>query len=345
VTYFEQILKRYNYTFPQELIAQAPAHPRDSARLLVFNRIKNQISHDIFKSIGEYLPKNSVLVLNQTKVIPARLTVTKPTGGQARLLYIKHESRSIFFLSDRKLEIGTKITAAPRVNFRVTRKEGQFYILQPSFPASKIISVLEKYGSVPLPPYIKHSQLKGQRLKNEYQTVFAKQSGSVAAPTASLHFTKSLLKKLANQGVAIKYVTLHVNLGTFAPVTEQQIKNKQLHSEPYEITASTAKFLNKAKQQHRPIIAVGTTVVRTLESASNQQGKLTRLTSDTSLFITENYKPKFVDSLITNFHVPKSSLLMLVSAFTGRQQLHRIYKEAIKQRYRLFSFGDAMLII
>jgi S-adenosylmethionine:tRNA ribosyltransferase-isomerase len=344
MTKFEKILQEYDYKFPVELIAQQPAHPRDSARLLVYNRKSKQLTHEVFKNIIQYIPKGAVLVLNQTKVIPARLAITKPTGGKARLLYIKHNSRFVYFLSDRKLEVGSTVTVAPQISFQVSKKEGQFYILKPSFAISKIIAVLEKHGNVPLPPYIKHSPLKGKKLENEYQTVFAKQLGSVAAPTASLHFTKSLLKNLDRHGITIKYVTLHVNLGTFAPVTAEQIQNKQLHQEHYEITTHTARYLNAAKQSGRQIIAAGTTVVRTLESAAGKTNQLTKLHGETSLFITEDYKLKFVDQIITNFHVPKSSLLMLVAAFTGRQQLHTIYREAIKKRYRLFSFGDAMLI-
>lgn len=340
---FQKTLAKFDYHFPLELIAQAPTHPRDQARLLIYDRNTKTIEHDQFKNLWQYLPPNAILVLNQTKVLPARLEVTKPTGGKARLLYIKHDAKTIWVLSSRKLELGTQLKFHQH-KLLVQKQNGQFYILKPSFSTKKIYSILQQHGITPLPPYIKHPKLKGAKLLKEYNTVFAKTLGSVAAPTASLHFTPALLKKIQSQGVTIKYVTLHVNLGTFATLTEKQLKTGKLHKEWYEITPSTANFLNSTKQKHRPIVAVGTTVVRTLESAVNSQGKLTRLSSETSLFLTETSKLKFVDQLITNFHVPKSSLLMLVSAFVGRKQLLALYKLAIKLKYHLFSFGDGMFI-
>ncbi len=339
-----RILKNYDYKFPDSLIAQEPAHPRDSARLLIYENGSKRITHSIFTDLPDALTPGSVLVLNQTKVIPARLKLTKPTGGSARLLYIKHDSKFVYALSDRKLEIGSIVKAAPKIGFEVTGKEGSHYLLKPHFPINQVISVLEKFGTTPLPPYIKHPTLKGKKLADEYNTVFAKVQGSVAAPTASLHFTKRLLQKIQKSGIAIQHVTLHVNLGTFAPLTEEQVKTGQLHSEHFEISPSTAKFLNKAKKDGRTIIAAGTTVVRTLESASNAKGQLTKLSGDTTLFINEKTNLNFVDELITNFHVPRSSLLMLVSAFTGRQDLLRIYQTAVNKKYRLFSFGDGMYI-
>lgn len=341
---FQKTLEAYDYNFPEELIAQDPARPRDSAKLLIYDREQKTIIHDTYKNLWKYLPTDGVLVLNQTKVIPARLEVTKPTGGKARLLYIKHDAKYLYVLSDRKLDSGSKLIIDKQNSFQVIKKTDQFYILKPSFPISKINSVLQKSGITPLPPYIKNSKLKGAKLLREYNTVFAKKLGSVAAPTASLHFTPALLKKIQAQGIKIYYVTLHVNLGTFAPLTEEQLKVGQLHSECYQIPAATAKALGKAKKLGQPIIAVGTTVTRTLESAVNSRGQLTKLYGETRLFIQEHTKLKFVDQLITNFHVPKSSLLMLVSAFVGRKQLLAIYQLAIKLKYRLFSFGDGMYI-
>ncbi len=341
---FKQTLKDFDYSFPSELIAQNPAHPRDSAKLLVYDRAEKTITHDTYKNLWKYLPKNGVLVLNQTKVLPARLEVTKPTGGKARLLYIKHDAKHLYVLSDRKLEANTELIIDKQNSFQVVKKADQFYMLKPSFPISKINSVLQKSGITPLPPYIKHSKLKGAKLLKEYNTVFAKKLGSVAAPTASLHFTQNLLKKIQAKGIKVQYVTLHVNLGTFAPLTEDQYKSGRLHKECFEIPAATARALNKAKQEGKPIIAVGTTVVRTLESAAGSNSQISKLYGETNLFITEKTKLKFVDQLITNFHVPKSSLLMLVSAFVGRKQLLALYKLAIKLKYRLFSFGDGMYI-
>ncbi len=338
------ILQPFDYKFPAEQIAQAPAHPRDAAKLLVYDRKTKRVQHAVFKDILNFLPKNGVLVLNQTKVVPARLEVTKPTGGKARLLYLSHDSKYITALSDRPLTTGVRIKVSKTVYFDVTKKENQFYKLKPSFKTIRTFKIFDKYGQPPLPPYIKHSPLKGKELKDEYQTVFAKEQGSIAAPTASLHFTRSLLNKIKARGITIRYLTLHVNLGTFAPLTSEQLEKHKLHSEHYHIDVPTAKFLNQAKKDKRPIIAVGTTVVRTLESASNNKGQLTKLSGETSLFLTEKSKINFVNHLITNFHVPKSSLLMLVSAFIGRKQLLKLYEQAIKKKYRLFSFGDAMYI-
>lgn len=363
---FERLLDSYNYSFPPELIAQSPASPRDSAKLLIYTRAplpdQPQITHDTYKNILNYLPKDGVLILNQTKVIPARLIVKKPTGGLARLLYIETVGQHLKFLSDRKLELNTDLTIetgketgavrSNKLSFKVIKKHNQFYILKPAFDISNLYTILNKYGQTPLPPYIKNPKLTGKKLLAEYNTVFAKTLGSVAAPTASLHFTKTLLAKIKRSGIKIIYITLHVNLGTFAPLTEEQLQDKKLHTEFYEISKASAKALNQAKQSGKQIIAVGTTVVRTLESACESKStkklikpaKLTKLTGNTNLFITEKSKLQFVDSVITNFHVPKSSLLMLVSAFTGRKKLLDIYKLAIQKKYRLFSFGDGMLI-
>jgi S-adenosylmethionine:tRNA ribosyltransferase-isomerase len=343
---FEKLLAKYNYNFPANLIAQAPATPREAARLLVYDRKTKKISHDVFKNLTKHLPKNSVLVFNQTKVIPARLTVTKPTGGQARLLYISHDDTCIKVLADRKLTVGTRVTLGKvtRVTLVTEKKEGQFYFLKPNFSIKNIYKVLEKHGQTPLPPYIKHSPLSGKKLQNEYQTVFAKTLGSVAAPTASLHFTKSLMAKLKKAGIDTAFVTLHVGLGTFAPLTENQAKTGKLHSEYYNIDKKVAKLLNKAKKNGKPIISVGTTVTRTLESACDHNNQLTKLSRATELFIHPPYKFKFIDGMITNFHVPRSSLMMLVASLVGRTKLLEIYKLSIKKRYRLFSFGDGMLI-
>jgi len=217
--------------------------------------------------------------------------------------------------------------------------------LKPSFAINKTFEVLERYGITPIPPYIKNIPLSEKQLRKEYQTVFADRKGSVAAPTASLHFTKSLLSQLKRSGIKIVFTTLHVNLGTFSPLTEELFKRSRLHSEYYEIGKVSADILNKAKKEKLPIIAVGTTVVRTLESASDNRGKINKLKGDTDIFIKEGYKFKFVDGLITNFHVPRSSLLMLASAFAGRKNIFNIYKKAISKKFRFFSFGDGMLIL
>lgn len=342
----ETLLKQYDYKISPRRIAQKPASPRDSARLLVYRQKTKSLSFDTFKNIGKYLPPNALLVFNQTKVVPARLQITKTTGGKAEILYISHDKNLIQVLSNRYLSIGSNIQLSRqgKSNFLVVKKIKQFYYLKPNFPTNKIKSILEKYGLTPLPPYIKHSPLTEKQKKEQYQTVFAKAGLSVAAPTASLHFTKNLIAKLKKQGISIKYVTLNVNLGTFAPLREENLATGKLHTESYEIDKKTATELNLARKQNRSIIAAGTTVVRTLESASFN-GKLKNLSGKTQLFIQPGFNFQFTTGLITNFHVPKSSLLMLVSAFVGKKTLFNLYKKALAKKFRFFSFGDGMLIL
>lgn len=363
---FNKFLKLYDYSVPSELIARKPAAPRDSAKLLVFKRKipKNrkaisgqakEVFFDKFANLGKYLPPKAVLVLNDTKVLPARLVVKKSTGGLVRILYIGRpssakattgkEGKVLEFLSDRNLNIGSVIKVNSKIFFIVKEKVGGHYFLKPSFAINKTFEVLERYGITPTPPYIKNIPLSEKQLRKEYQTVFADRKGSVAAPTASLHFTKSLLSQLKRSGMKIVLTTLHVNLGTFSPLTEELYKGSRLHTEYYEISRVAADILNKAKKEKRPIIAVGTTVARTLESASDKRGIISKLKGGTDIFIKDGYKFKFVDGLITNFHVPRSSLLMLVSAFAGRKNILDIYQKAIKKKFRFFSFGDGMLII
>jgi S-adenosylmethionine:tRNA ribosyltransferase-isomerase len=340
----EKTLEKYNYSVPPNLIAQKPAHPRDSAKLLVYDKKSKKVDFDNFINLDKYLPKNTVLVFNDTKVVPARLTVTKPTGGKARILYTETKNGLMEVMSDRKLDIGSRIILSPTINFLVKNQSGKYYHIKPSFPINRLFYVLNKYGKTPIPPYIKHSPLSESKLRQEYQTIFAKTKGSVAAPTASLHFTKRLFEKLKTAGIGVEFITLHVGLGTFAPLTEENLKTGKLHKEFYSINPITAKRLNQYKKERRPIIAVGTTAARTLESAVNNRLQITNLRSETKLFIQEGYKFKFIDGMITNFHVPKSSLMMLVSALVGRKNLLNLYKKAIAKKLRFFSFGDGMLI-
>lgn len=357
---FNELLKQYDYQLPHELIAQEPAEPRDSARLLVCNRQADVISFDTFANLPTYLPKNSLLVFNQTKVLPARLYATRETGGKVEIFYVKTVDDTIEVMSNRLLKIGeilycssasreqaspNKPTADSRlrsndIQFTVVRQNEKYFHLRPSFPSREVFSILEKFGVTPIPPYIKESQLSENELRNKYQTVFAKEKGSVAAPTASLHFTEELMQKIKNAGHAICFVTLHVNLGTFAPLTEEHVKEQKLHEEWYEIPKATAEAIQQAKDQGRPIIAVGTTVVRTLESAAVTG----QISGTTDLFISEGYEFRTVNGMITNFHVPKSSLLMLVAALIGREKLFELYQKAIEEKFRFFSFGDGMLI-
>lgn len=341
---FESLLEQYNYELPESFIAQNPTDPRDSAKLLVYNRQTKKTSFDIFKNLLSYLPKNSVLVFNQTKVIPARIIAQKPTGGKVELLFIRKTDNTLVFLANKKLAVGMKLLVGMH-SFMVKEKNENEYSLLPSFPIEKYSNILKNIGITPIPPYIKHTSLSEKKLREEYQTVFAKTEGSVAAPTASLHFTEELMKKIEKAGHQIVFITLHVNLGTFAKLTEEHITSGKLHKEYYEISSGTAQKLNKARSENKTIIAVGTTVVRALESASTAQGKIKKLSGTTDLFITEDYKLKFVNSLITNFHVPKSSLLMLVAVFTGRKKLFELYSMAQKNNFRFFSFGDGMLVV
>ncbi len=343
MTALERLLQEYDYQLPAERIALRPAVPRDSAKLLVFDRATHEIATTTFRQLGEWLPKNAVLVMNDTKVIPARITFTKPTGGKVTLLYLSHTATTITMLADRRLEIGWELMGPAKTTLRVFAHEGSAYSLRPLGLVKNFLGILERYGTTPLPPYLRHSPLTEAKRREMYQTVFSKKSGSAAAPTASLHFTKRLLTRLTQQGITMEYVTLHVGLGTFASLTDKHLKTKKLHREEYEISTAAAARLNRYKQSGRPIIAVGTTAARTLESAS-RRGRLVAGRSSTQLFIQPGYRWKFVDSLITNFHVPKSSLLMLVAALVGRERLFALYRFAIKQKFGFFSFGDGMLL-
>lgn len=343
----DEILARYNYSFPPELIAQEPASPRDSARLMVYDRKTQKISLDIFSNVTKYLPKNSLIVFNQTKVLPARLFVKKSTGKNVELLFLSEKNKITKVVANSKLNSGEKLFLNDEEIFEVLGNEKNYFLIQPCGTGSitNVYQVFEKFGKTPIPPYIKNSPLSEEKLRHEYQAIFAKEIGSSAAPTASLHFTHDLLTRIKNAGHEICFITLHVGLGTFSPVTEEHLKEKKLHEEWYEIDNQTAGIINTYKKQNKPVIAVGTTVVRTLESAASDLGQLTNLNGETSLFIQEGYKFKIVDSLITNFHVPKSSLLMLVSALIGREKLLELYRLAIMEKFRLFSFGDGMFII
>lgn len=332
-------LEKYNYKLPERLIAQEPAVPRDSSRLLFYNREEKKIVYDTFLNIGDYLPERAVLVFNETKVIPARVFLKKETGGKTEILYLGQKDNLIEVLANRKLRMNSFLYLNQKKVFLVVDQKQNIYYLKPLF--SDVKGFFEKYGIMPIPPYIKNTPLSKKELRKKYQAVFAKKTGSSAAPTASLHFTNRLLKKLKNDK---RFLTLHVGLGTFAPLNKENIKKKKLHEEYYSIDEKTALFLNKARKEGRLIVAVGTTVARALESAS-RKGKLKSLSGQTSLFIQEGYKFDFIDGLITNFHLPKSSLLMLVSAFTGRRETLDIYNKAIKKNFRFYSFGDGMLIL
>lgn len=341
---FHELLAAYDYSFTPELIAKEPAVPRDSARLLIYDRSSDTVSFDTFANIDRYLPKACVLVFNRTKVIPAKMSLKKTTGGAVSALLLSVQPETVTVLASGTIKAGDTMIWNGGHRFEVVHRNGQEAMLRPSFPMQKLSDILQRYGETPLPPYMKDSPLSEARRREEYQTVFAEEEGSVAAPTAGLHFTEELIKKCEQSGRAVAYVTLHVHLGTFAPLTEDQWQRKKLHTEYYAIDPKTVEFLNQAKAEGRPIVAVGTTTVRTLEAASDDS-MIVRPSAATDLFILEGDRPHFVNHLITNFHVPKSSLMMLVAAFTGRKKLLELYHRVIEERMRLFSFGDGMLIV
>ena len=342
----DKILKSdYYYDLPEELIAQDPIKDRSSSRLMVLDKITGEIEHRHFFDIIGYLRKGDCLVLNNTKVIPARLIgVTKDTGAAIEVLLLKRKTANVW---EAIVRPGKKLRPGREVVFgdgllrgRITDvlEEGNRLI---EFEYEGIFEeILDKLGEMPLPPYITHKLDD----KNRYQTVYAKYEGSAAAPTAGLHFTKELLEKIKGMGVDIVFVTLHVGLGTFRPVKEENILDHHMHSEWYEITKESADMINAAKERGARIICVGTTSVRTLESAALDNGYVKAGSADTSIFIYPGYRFKTVDCLITNFHLPESTLIMLVSALAGRENVLNAYKEAVKEKYRFFSFGDAMFI-
>ena len=333
----------YDYNLPEELIAQTPLKNRSESRLMVLNRKNQTIEHKHFSDIVDYLSENDVLVLNDTKVIPARLYGHKEdTNGVVELLLLHDEGNNVWQTLARpqkRVKIGGIISFGDgRLKAKCIEKENMGICKFELIYDGILVEILDALGEMPLPPYI-HEQLED---KDRYQTVYAKHPGSAAAPTAGLHFTPELLKKLEAKGVELIYVTLHVGLGTFRPVNEEDLTNHVMHSEYYEISQHAADRLNEAKRLGKRIVSVGTTSTRTLESAYDNGFKA--CCANTSIFIYPGYKFKAVDALITNFHLPKSTLIMLVSALAGREFILNAYNEAVKEKYRFFSFGDAMFI-
>ena len=338
-------LKDYSYNLPEILIANQPESRRDHCRLLSLNKKTGEINHLKFFDLKNVLGPNDVLVLNQSKVFPARLFGKKPTGGKFEILLLHQiDAFSWLAISKPRLTVGQNLIFGHKLEAQVLTSDKNTGQIEIRFNQShqQFLQTLDKIGHTPLPPYIS-SKDSEKEIRKEYQTVYAKELGSAAAPTAGLHFTKKLLSDLKKQGVQIEYVTLHVGLGTFQNLRPENIATKTLHQEFYEITPKVASRLNLAKKQRKRIIAVGTTSVRTLESAF-QNSQLEFGKKSTQIFIYPPYKFKFIDALITNFHLPESSLLMLVSAFASKKYIFKAYQKAIDQQYRFFSFGDAMFI-
>ncbi|MDE7162927.1 MAG: tRNA preQ1(34) S-adenosylmethionine ribosyltransferase-isomerase QueA [Clostridia bacterium] len=334
----------FYYDLPPELIAQTPAEPRDSSRMLVYDRAADKVEHRIFRDVTDYLKAGDVLVINNTKVLPARLYAHTPNGGAVEILLLKrldNDKWEVLCKPGKKCAVGKSFTINEKLSFTVEdiTDSGERIV---RFTYNGVFeNILEEAGSMPLPPYIKE-KLKD---KNRYQTVYAKTDGSAAAPTAGLHFTPELMQKIRDMGVEIVEVLLHVGLGTFRPVKEDIITDHKMHGEYYEVSQAAADTINRAKAEGRRIIAVGTTSVRTLESAAGEDGVLKAGSGETHIFIYPPYKFKCVDALITNFHLPESTLVMLVAALTGREKILELYKTAVAERYRFFSFGDCCFFI
>ena len=334
----------FNYELPPELIAQVPLKTRTDSRLLVYSRAQDSITHTHFRDIRQYLRPGDLLVVNNTRVIPARLYAHKETGGKVEVLLLKKLPESLLQEQWEVLVGGKRVTTGKKLTFDdgvegtiVTELEGSKRIIQFNQPVGPHLKDL---GEMPLPPYI-HEHLDDPE---RYQTVYAEIEGSAAAPTAGLHFTKEIMAELRAYGVNFAEVLLHVGLDTFAPVTEDTVEEHKIHTEWCQVSPQSAAQVNQARAEGQRVIAVGTTSVRTLESAADGQGGVRPYADTTGLFIYPGYQFKVVDAMITNFHLPKSTLLMLVSAFAGREHIMRCYQEAIIEKYRFYSFGDAMLI-
>ena len=338
-------IEEYNYELPEERIAQTPLLKRDESKLLVLGRKTGTISHEHFYNIINYLKNGDVLVLNNTKVLPARLIGSKEeTNAVIELLLLKdngNDTWECLAKPVKRLKIGTIIIFGERLKAEIVDIQDEGIVHAKLIYQGILMEILDELGSMPLPPYI-HEKLKD---KDRYQTVYAKELGSAAAPTAGFHFTKELLDKIAEKGIIIKYVTLHVGIGTFRPVMENKVEDHKMHSEYYIMTDEVADTLNLAKKEGRRIIAVGTTSTRVLETVMTKYDTFKGCHGDTNIFIYPGYTWKAIDGLITNFHLPKSTLLMLVSSFSSREIIMNAYQEALKNDYRFFSFGDAMFII
>jgi S-adenosylmethionine:tRNA ribosyltransferase-isomerase len=343
-------LSAYDYHLPQELIAQKPLAQRDFSRLLLLNRQTGELSHDEFSRLPDLLSSMDILVVNNTEVIPGRLRGRKDTGGKVEVLILDYAGAkkghgefisNCLIKASKTSKPGTFLYFSDRLKAEVLDGQEGIYTLKFLYQG-RFRDLLYKIGRVPLPPYIKRAQDADDRLS--YQTVYASAKGAVAAPTAGFHFTEKLIKRINAKGARIVSVTLHIGYGTFLPVREFDIRDHCMHSERFTIPEATADAINRAKAEGKRIVAVGTTSVRTLEFASDANGKLAKGSGSCDLFIYPGYKFKVVDAMITNFHLPKSTLLMLVSAFAGRENILRAYADAIKKRYRFYSYGDAMFI-
>lgn len=363
------LLSEYDYNLPEELIAQLPADKRDNSRMMILNRKDRTIFHKHFYDIVDLIDKNTLLVMNNTKVLPARLIGYKDTGAKIEVFLLKQaETQSleenmqnpmcrvkqlclwdVLIKPSKRVKPGTIIKISEELSVKAIKRleENGEWLVELMFEGDNVLDVLHRNGQIPLPPYIER-KIQNEDLKKldfeRYQTVYAKDEGSVAAPTAGLHFTQEILQKLQDKGIELAYVTLNVGLGTFRPVQCENVENHKMHSETFEISEKAAEQINRAKKEGKQIIAVGTTTVRTLETAFQKYGCIQPCHDHSELFIYPPYEFKVIDKLITNFHLPKSTLLMLVSALAGKDFIFEAYNEAIKNNYRFFSYGDCMFI-
>lgn len=335
----------FDFHLPTHLIAQVPINQRDMSRLIILNRSEQTIQHKSFYQIPDYLEEGDLLVFNQTKVLPARLLGNKDTGAKVEILLLKRLEGDYW---DCLVKPGRKLKPGSKVYFGSGDLEGE--IIDHTDSGGRIVrfyyqgifeEVLDRLGEMPLPPYIQR-ELKD---KNRYQTIYAKEQGSAAAPTAGLHFTEDLFKRLEDKGIKTAFLTLHVGLGTFRPVKTENLEDHTMHSEFFSINHETAGLINQTKNKGKKVVAVGTTSIRTLESVADSEGKVHGSSGWTDIFIYPGYEFKVVDGIVTNFHLPKSSLIMLVAAFAGTEFIKEAYRRAIEEEYRFYSFGDAMLII
>lgn len=344
-------ISEFDYNLPEELIAQMPADKRENSKMLVLNRNDKTIEHKHFFDIVDYLDENTILVLNNTKVIPARLYGRKESGGKIEVFLLESKNGNewtCLIKPSKRVKPETVITVSDDLKVKVLKRledDGEWLV--ELIYKGDLFEILHKVGNIPLPPYIERKEETEEQRefdKIRYQTVYAKDEGSVAAPTAGLHFTKDILQKLKDKGVEIVYITLNVGLGTFRPVKCENVLDHKMHSETFEITEDSAKRINEAKAKGKTLVAVGTTTVRTLETAFQKYGCIKACHDHSELFIYPPYEFKVIDKLITNFHLPKSTLLMLVSALAGKDFIFKAYKEAVDNKYRFFSYGDCMFI-
>lgn len=343
-------IKEYDYELPKEQIAQVPSEKRENCKMMILDSQTQKIEHKHFFDITDYFNENDVLVLNNTKVIPARIFGHKSTGAHIEIFLLKQISGKVWQVlinPSKRVKVDTIIEVSDELSVKVLTREEEGKWLVELLYDGNFYEILDRVGNIPLPPYIER-QMTNEQLKNldyeRYQTVYAKKEGSVAAPTAGLHFTEEILEKLKSKGVTVCYVTLTVGLGTFRPVKVENILEHKMDSEEYEISAETARIITEAKKAGKRITAVGTTTVRTLESCMKKHEQIIETIDDSRLFIYPGFEFKAIDRLITNFHLPKSTLLMLVSALAGKDFIFKAYDEAIKEDYKFYSYGDCMLI-